>query len=259
MLLNKFQSASEGRLYGPAGRHRHHDHDPGGDPRRADPEAPGEGLQLRHHPQVERLASEGQDVARIPIKDLVKTFGAYTAVNGISLDISDGEFMILVGPSGCGKTTTLNMISGPGDADRRQIVIGNTVVNDLEPGERGLGMVFQELALFPHMTVFENIAFGLRVKKVAGREIARARDRGRGERCTSTTLLTAAAPLLRRREPARRARPHHRHQPVGVPDGRAAVEPRRQAAGATCAPSSRRCTSASAPPSSTSRTTRPRP
>ena len=108
-------------------------------------------------------------MARIAIKDLVKTFGAYTAVNGINLDIRDGEFLIMVGPSGCGKTTTLNMISGLETPTSGEIVIGNTVVNDLEPGERGLGMVFQDLALFPHMTVFENIAFGLRVKKVPAR------------------------------------------------------------------------------------------
>jgi multiple sugar transport system ATP-binding protein len=110
-------------------------------------------------------------VAGISIKNLVKAFGAYTAVNGISLDIDDGEFLILVGPSGCGKTTTLNMISGLEMPTNGQIVIGNTVVNDLEPGERGLGMVFQDLALFPHMTVFENIAFGLRVKKVPDGEV----------------------------------------------------------------------------------------
>ena len=112
-----------------------------------------------------------QRLARILIKDLVKTFGAYRAVNGISLDISNGEFLIMVGPSGCGKTTTLNMISGLETPTSGEIIIGNTVVNDLEPGERGLGMVFQDLALFPHMTVFENIAFGLRVKKIPEREM----------------------------------------------------------------------------------------
>jgi len=110
-------------------------------------------------------------VARIQIKDLVKTFGAYNAVSGINMDIRDGEFLIMVGPSGCGKTTTLNMISGLETPTSGDIVIGNTVVNDLEPGERGLGMVFQDLALFPHMTVFENIAFGLRIKRVPEPEI----------------------------------------------------------------------------------------
>jgi multiple sugar transport system ATP-binding protein len=127
-------------------------------------------------------------MARIAIKDLVKTFGGYTAVSGISLDIRDGEFLILVGPSGCGKTTTLNMISGLVSPTSGEIVIGNTVVNDLEPGERGLGMVFQDLALFPHMTVFENIGFGLRVKKVPEREIR--------ERVTAAAAAMHIEPLL---------------------------------------------------------------
>jgi multiple sugar transport system ATP-binding protein len=127
-------------------------------------------------------------VARILIKDLVKTFGAYTAVNGISLDIKDGEFLILVGPSGCGKTTTLNMISGLEIPTSGQIVIGNTLVNDLDPGERGLGMVFQDLALFPHMTVFENIAFGLRVKKIPDKEIR--------ERVSAAAAAVHIMPLL---------------------------------------------------------------
>ena len=112
-------------------------------------------------------------MAGIALKNLVKSFGAYTAVSGISLDIRDGEFLIMVGPSGCGKTTTLNMISGLETPTSGEISIGDTVVNDLEPGERGLGMVFQDLALFPHMTVFENIAFGLRVRKIPAAEIAK--------------------------------------------------------------------------------------
>ena len=112
-------------------------------------------------------------MAGIALKNLVKSFGNYTAVSEISLDIRDGEFLIMVGPSGCGKTTTLNMISGLETPTSGEICIGGTVVNDLEPGERGLGMVFQDLALFPHMTVFENIAFGLRVRKVPAAEITR--------------------------------------------------------------------------------------
>jgi multiple sugar transport system ATP-binding protein len=127
-------------------------------------------------------------VARILIKDLVKTFGTFTAVSGINLDVRDGEFLILVGPSGCGKTTTLNMISGLQSPTSGQIIIGNTVVNDFEPGERGLGMVFQDLALFPHMTVFENIAFGLRVKKVADKEVR--------ERVRSAAAAVHIEPLL---------------------------------------------------------------
>jgi ABC-type sugar transport system ATPase subunit len=111
-------------------------------------------------------------VARIRLDDLVKKFSpTITAVAGVNLDIGDGEFMILVGPSGCGKTTTLNMIAGLEEPTSGSIIIDDVVVNDLEPGERGLGMVFQNLALFPHMTVFENIAFGLRVKQMPEREI----------------------------------------------------------------------------------------
>lgn len=106
-------------------------------------------------------------MARIVLENLVKTFGSdVTAVAGVNLEIMDGEFMIFVGPSGCGKTTTLNMISGLEQPTSGKVIIGDQVVNDVEPGDRGLGMVFQNLALFPHMTVFENIAFGLRVQNV---------------------------------------------------------------------------------------------
>jgi len=110
-------------------------------------------------------------VAQIVLKDVVKRFGAQIAVKGMNLQVRDGEFLIMVGPSGCGKTTTLNMISGLERPTSGEIAIGGQVVNDLEPGERGLGMVFQDLALFPHLTVYENIAFGLRVKKVLEAEI----------------------------------------------------------------------------------------
>jgi multiple sugar transport system ATP-binding protein len=93
-------------------------------------------------------------LAQIVLKDVVKQFGVLTAVKGVNLQVRDGEFLIMVGPSGCGKTTTLNMISGLERPTSGEIAIGGRVVNDLEPGERGLGMVFQDLALFPHLTVY---------------------------------------------------------------------------------------------------------
>ncbi|HET9488284.1 MAG TPA: ABC transporter ATP-binding protein [Methylomirabilota bacterium] len=112
-------------------------------------------------------------MSRILLRNLVKTFGGVTAVAGVNLDVRDGEFLVFVGPSGCGKTTTLNMISGLETPTTGEVIIGDRVVNDVEPGERDLGMVFQDLALFPHMTVFENIAFGLRVKRTPEAEVRR--------------------------------------------------------------------------------------
>jgi lactose/L-arabinose transport system ATP-binding protein len=103
-------------------------------------------------------------VARIELVGLSKTFGSVVAVRNLSLTIEDGEFVVLVGPSGCGKTTTLRMIAGFTDASAGEIRIDGRVVNDLEPRDRGLGMVFQTHALFPHKTVMQNIEFGLRMK-----------------------------------------------------------------------------------------------
>jgi multiple sugar transport system ATP-binding protein len=112
-------------------------------------------------------------VAGIRLDQLTKVFGATRAVDGINLTIPDGEFVVLVGPSGCGKTTTLNMIAGLETPTAGDIWIGQSRVTDWEPGDRNLGMVFQSLALFPHMTVFDNIAFPLRIKRSAPDEIAR--------------------------------------------------------------------------------------
>jgi multiple sugar transport system ATP-binding protein len=129
-------------------------------------------------------------VARIRLENLVKKFGDHiTAVAGVNLDIQDGEFMIFVGPSGCGKTTTLNMISGLEQPTSGRVIISDRVMNDVEPGARGLGMVFQNLALFPHMTVFENIAFGLRVQKRPEAEV-----RQRVTRAAETFKITHLLP-----------------------------------------------------------------
>jgi len=109
-------------------------------------------------------------VARIELVSLSKSFGAVEAVKNLSLAIEDGEFVVLVGPSGCGKTTTLRMVAGFEDPSSGEIRIDGRVVNDLEPRDRGLGMVFQTHALFPHKTVRQNIEFGLRMKRMTAPE-----------------------------------------------------------------------------------------
>ena len=105
-------------------------------------------------------------MANIEMKNLVKQYGdGFAAVNDVSLDIADGEFMILVGPSGCGKSTLLRMIVGLEDITSGDMLIGDERVNDLAPRDRNLSMVFQNYALYPHLTVYENIAFPLRLSK----------------------------------------------------------------------------------------------
>jgi len=89
----------------------------------------------------------------------------FSAVRGLTLAIKDGEFLVLLGPSGCGKSTTLRMLAGLEDVSSGSIYIGDAKVNDLPPGARGLGMVFQSYALYPHMTIAENLSFGLRMAK----------------------------------------------------------------------------------------------
>ena len=112
-------------------------------------------------------------MARIELVNLHKSFGAVAAVRNLNMSIEDGEFVVFVGPSGCGKTTTLRMIAGFEDPTSGEIRIGGQVVNDLEPRDRGLGMVFQSHALFPHKNVAQNIEFGLRMKKVPADERAK--------------------------------------------------------------------------------------
>ena len=108
----------------------------------------------------------------ITITDVVKRYGdGYPAVNDVSLDIDDGEFMILVGPSGCGKSTLLRMIVGLEDITGGEIRIGGERVNEKPPRDRNLAMVFQNYALYPHLTVFENIAFPLRLRKLPESEM----------------------------------------------------------------------------------------
>ncbi|GAA0192481.1 sn-glycerol-3-phosphate ABC transporter ATP-binding protein UgpC [Cytobacillus oceanisediminis] len=111
-------------------------------------------------------------MATIEMKNIVKKYGdGFPAVNDISIDVEDGEFLILVGPSGCGKSTLLRMIVGLEDITSGDMIIDGDRVNDLAPRDRNLAMVFQNYALYPHLTVYENIAFPLRLKKVPEKEI----------------------------------------------------------------------------------------
>ena len=107
----------------------------------------------------------------VEIIDVTKRFGDVIAVDHVSLSIKENEFFSLLGPSGCGKTTTLRIIAGLEDPDEGIVKLRGKVVNDLPPYRRNVGMVFQNLALFPHMTVFDNIAFGLKMRKVPKEEI----------------------------------------------------------------------------------------
>lgn len=112
-------------------------------------------------------------MASVTLKNVVKRFGDVIAVNNVSLEIQDQEFVVLVGPSGCGKTTTLRMIAGLEEVDEGEIYIDDVLVNDVPPKDRDIAMVFQNYALYPHMNVYDNMAFGLRLRKFPKDEIDR--------------------------------------------------------------------------------------
>ena len=112
-------------------------------------------------------------MADVGLRDIEKSYGTVEAIRGIDLAIPDGEFTVLVGPSGCGKSTLLRIIAGLEEVDRGTVEIAGEVVNDVRPKDRDIAMVFQNYALYPYMKVFENISFGLRVRKMADAEIRR--------------------------------------------------------------------------------------
>lgn len=113
-------------------------------------------------------------MARLQLRNLEKDYGSFRAVHGINLDVEDGEFMVLVGPSGCAKSTTLRMIAGLERVTGGEIRIGGELVNDKTPGDRGISMVFQNYALYPHMKVRKNLSFSMRLKRRPGAEIEQA-------------------------------------------------------------------------------------
>src|SRR4029077_2063260 len=112
-------------------------------------------------------------MASITFEHVTKRFDDTAAVDSLDIAVADGEFLVLVGPSGCGKTTALRMLAGLEDITSGRILIGDRVVNHVAPGSRDVAMVFQSYALYPHMTVYDNLAFGLRNYKVPRQEISR--------------------------------------------------------------------------------------
>ena len=134
-------------------------------------------------------------MASLALNKVIKRYGAGKTANqvihGVSADIADGEFIVIVGPSGCGKSTLLRMVAGLEEISGGEISIGNRVVNNLEPSERDIAMVFQNYALYPHMSVFDNMAYGLKIAKVPNTEIKARVDKA--------AAILELAPYLQRK------------------------------------------------------------
>src|SRR5690606_12878212 len=130
-------------------------------------------LAMNHEPRSATYHEREGHMAEVVLEHVYKRFGNVTAVNDFSLHIEDKEFMVFVGPSGCGKTTTLRMIAGLEEITEGTIRIGDRVVNDVPPKDRDIAMVFQNYALYPHMNVYQNMSFGLRLRRTPKPDIDR--------------------------------------------------------------------------------------
>src|SRR4028119_26626 len=164
-------------------------------------------------------------MAQVSLRKIVKEYeGGVQAVKGIDLDIADHEFVVLVGPSGCGKSTTLRMIAGLEEISSGEVSIGGAVVNDIPPRDRDIAMVFQNYALYPHMSVYDNMAFGLMLRKFPKDEIRRRV--GTAARILDIGELPAPKPQAppAREAPARRERrAHPRHRRAAGPQAQGAL------------------------------------
>ena len=155
-------------------------------------------------------------MAQVAIRRVEKYFGATRVIHGVDVDVADGEFAVLVGPSGCGKTTLLRMIAGLEEISAGEIAIGGRVVNRMLPKERDIAMVFQNYALYPHMTVRDNMSFSLRMANAGKPEIDKRVARPPTS-LASASCLTVSASALRRPASARCNGPCDRARSTGVP------------------------------------------
>src|SRR5262252_349744 len=119
-------------------------------------------------------------MAKVEFHAIKKSYGQLEVIHGVTTNVVDGEFIVIVGPSGCGKSTLLRMVAGLETITSGEIAIGDRVVNALEPKDRDIAMVFQNYALYPHMSVFDNMAYGLRIRGFAKDEIKARVDRAAG-------------------------------------------------------------------------------
>ncbi len=168
----------------------------------------------------------------ISLRNLTKVYeGDVLAVDAVDLEIEEGEFMVLVGPSGCGKSTLLRLIAGLEEATGGTIVIAGNDVTKTAPQDRDIAMVFQNYALYPHMTVEQNLSFGLRIRRDPRRGTKAARARCGSYARAGRVARPQAGCSLGRPAPAGGDRPRNGSGAGRLPHGRAAVEPRCQAAG----------------------------
>ncbi len=149
-------------------------------------------------------------MSSVQIRDVRKSFGNFEVLHGVSIPIEDGEFVVLVGPSGCGKSTLLRMLAGLENITSGTISIGDRVVNNVQPKERDIAMVFQNYALYPHMTVADNMGFSLKLRGAKQEEISSRRQARRRNPRTYSAARPLSPATVRRPAPARRDGPRHR-------------------------------------------------
>ena len=183
------------------------------------------------HPRRARLDGGARLMGGIRLEQTTKVYpNGVKAIDAVSLDIRDGEFMVLVGPSGCGKSTLLRMIAGLEEVTEGRILIGERDVTQLRPRDRDIAMVFQNYALYPHMSVDENLGFGLKLRRVAKPERESRVRQVSGTLGLKALLDRQAGVSLRRPAATGGDGTRDGARAKGVPDGRAALESRRQAA-----------------------------